>query len=665
MRLFVERARAARPDFALDAANAPAVAEVCRRLDGLPLAIELAAARVRVLPPQALLARLTDHRGPAALRLLTGGARDLPARQQTLRATIEWSYGLLSGEDRALFRRLGVFAGGCTLGDAEGVALAGLARRPAAPSPARTCWRASRRWSRRACSHREEAVGRGAAVPHAGDGARVRPRAARGRRGRGGRPAGPRRALPGPGGGGGAGVVRRRGGGRGSTGWRRSTTTCAAALRWALDRGETETALRLGGALWQFWYIRGHLGEGRRWLEEALARSGLPRRAGAAAPHGASPAGPRRGRSTAPASSPTTRSDYGRAAGAVRRESGAGPPAPGPGRDRRRAERARPGRSHRAATTRRRARCTGRPSRIQRERGDRAGLTHSLRYLGLLLWAQGDARRPAPLEEQALAPREAGDKQRHAAALDVLGYVRHERGDDGAAAASSRSRCGSTPSCGDTPREGESDVGAGPGPVRPGRRGAGARLSPGERGALRRERRPVLLLHLPRWPGGGWRWPWRHATRRGPVAGGGPVHPGDARRRAPARPQRRLRAGPRGGAPRAGGGRARRGARGGRALAPDEALAAARALGEAPRSSPVLPTALARCTTGCAADAAPLSAREREVARLIARGLTNKQIAAELVIAEGTAGRHVSNILGKLGFATRAQVAAWAAGRAV
>jgi predicted ATPase/class 3 adenylate cyclase len=116
VRLFIDRARAVKPDFAVDNANAPAVAEICWRLDGLPLAIELAAARVRLLPPQAMLARL-EHRLP----FLTGGARDAPARQQTLRDTIAWSHDLLEPDEQILFRRLAVFAGGCTLEAAEAV----------------------------------------------------------------------------------------------------------------------------------------------------------------------------------------------------------------------------------------------------------------------------------------------------------------------------------------------------------------------------------------------------------------------------------------------------------------------------------------------------------------------------------------------------------------
>src|SRR5215218_6842394 len=114
--LFLERARALKPDFSITNESAPAVAEICVRLDGLPLAIELAAARIRMLPPKALLARL-DNR----LKLLTGGARDLPVRQRTLRGTIEWSYDLLEESEKSLFARLSVFSGGRTLGAIEAV----------------------------------------------------------------------------------------------------------------------------------------------------------------------------------------------------------------------------------------------------------------------------------------------------------------------------------------------------------------------------------------------------------------------------------------------------------------------------------------------------------------------------------------------------------------
>jgi predicted ATPase/transposase/DNA-binding XRE family transcriptional regulator len=118
--LFLERARAVKPDFAITTANATAIAEICQRLDGLPLAIELAAPRVRLLAPQALLARLVGAHRSTSLQLLTGG-RGLPARQQTLRAAIDWSYNLLDASERTLFMHLAVFVGGCTLEAAERV----------------------------------------------------------------------------------------------------------------------------------------------------------------------------------------------------------------------------------------------------------------------------------------------------------------------------------------------------------------------------------------------------------------------------------------------------------------------------------------------------------------------------------------------------------------
>jgi len=114
--LFVDRARAANPSFQLGPENAPAVAELCAHLDGLPLALELAAAQVRLLSPQAMLSRIENR-----LDLLTGGARDLPGRQQTLRRTLDWSHQLLDAVEQTLFRRLAVFAGGFTLEAAQAI----------------------------------------------------------------------------------------------------------------------------------------------------------------------------------------------------------------------------------------------------------------------------------------------------------------------------------------------------------------------------------------------------------------------------------------------------------------------------------------------------------------------------------------------------------------
>ncbi len=136
-------------------ANTRTIAEICVRLDGLPLAIELAAARIKLLPPQALLARL-EHR----LQVLTSGARDAPVRQQTLRNTLAWSYDLLAAEEQQLFRRLSVFAGGCTLEAVEGLSTA-LGELPADGrvslrlwvSCQQTYWTGWRRsWTRACCA---------------------------------------------------------------------------------------------------------------------------------------------------------------------------------------------------------------------------------------------------------------------------------------------------------------------------------------------------------------------------------------------------------------------------------------------------------------------------------------------------------------------------------
>ena len=117
--LFIQRAQAARPEFQVTNANAPVVAEICVRLDGLPLAIELAATRIKLLPLQALLTRLGQR-----LQLLTSSARDVPAHQQTLRNTIQWSYDLLDAQEQQLFCRLSVFVSGCTLEAVEAISAA-------------------------------------------------------------------------------------------------------------------------------------------------------------------------------------------------------------------------------------------------------------------------------------------------------------------------------------------------------------------------------------------------------------------------------------------------------------------------------------------------------------------------------------------------------------
>nr|MBA2449465.1 adenylate/guanylate cyclase domain-containing protein [Chloroflexota bacterium] len=258
--LFVERVTAIRPEFALTNQNAPTVAEICVRLDGLPLAIELAAARIRLLSPEAMLTRLERR-----LPLLTGGARDLPARQQTLRATIAWSYDLLDEGERALFRRLSIFVGGCTLEAAEAVcdldgdlgldALDGMAslvakslvRQDAGPGgePRFGMLETIREYGLEQlnASGETETIRRRHAEYYL-------------------------HLVP-------MGEFRRRG--PNLIAWldrlEAEHDNARAALAWALDEGnDVRLGLQLSSGLTPFWFVRGPLSE-VRWLEMALAMS--------------------------------------------------------------------------------------------------------------------------------------------------------------------------------------------------------------------------------------------------------------------------------------------------------------------------------------------------------------------------------------------------------
>ncbi|MGH2539279.1 MAG: ATP-binding protein, partial [Actinomycetota bacterium] len=256
--LFVERATALDPAFSISETTADVVAELCRRLEGLPLAIELAASRVRVLPPREILVRL-DRR----LDLLTGGPIDLPTRQRTLREAIGWSVDLLGGDERALFRRLSVFAGGWTLDSAQSIAdparelgadilenLASLVdknlvrRLPTPPDRVRFGMFES---IRQFGTERLEAAGEGETTRgrHAAHFLEVAEDAEPHLRG----------------------LDRRRR----LDELELEHDDLRAALRRAVDRGDERVGLRLLGALWRFWHFHGHLAEGRRWAEEVLA----------------------------------------------------------------------------------------------------------------------------------------------------------------------------------------------------------------------------------------------------------------------------------------------------------------------------------------------------------------------------------------------------------
>jgi predicted ATPase/serine/threonine protein kinase len=263
--LFVERAQSVRPDFELTEDNAAAVAEICVHLDGLPLAIELAAARVKLLPPQSMLARLESR-----FDLLTGGAVDLPERQQTLRNAIDWSYDLLNETEQAMLARLGVFVGGCSLEAADAVCgepyglgmgevldlLASLVDKSLVRQleggdgePRFGMLETIREYAVARLEERGEAdelqrrhAQRFLALAEAAEPELVRA--------------------------GQATWIQRLDEENGNI---------RAALAWSLRSGEVELGLRMAGALVRFWSIRGHMAEGRRWLTDAMERSsGVP-----------------------------------------------------------------------------------------------------------------------------------------------------------------------------------------------------------------------------------------------------------------------------------------------------------------------------------------------------------------------------------------------------
>ena len=256
--LFVQRARQVRPGFVLASQNAAAVAEICQRLDGLPLAIELAAAQVRLLTPQAMLARLGSR-----LDLLRAGPRDLPERQQTLRGAIAWSYDLLDPGLAALFRRLAVFVGGCTLEAAEAICnassdigedvMAGL--EALLDNSLLVTWEGQagemrfgmletvREYALEQLESSEEAetFHRRHAEYNLQMVEQAEPR------------------------------LRGLEQGKWLSILDQEHDNVRAALRWALDHHETHIVACIGRGIWYFWWIHGHQSEGRRYMEELLA----------------------------------------------------------------------------------------------------------------------------------------------------------------------------------------------------------------------------------------------------------------------------------------------------------------------------------------------------------------------------------------------------------
>jgi len=260
VQLFAERARAVRPSLDLDASNAASIAAICRHLDGLPLAIELAAARASMLSPAALLAQMSDR-----LRLLRGGARDLPARQQTMREAIAWSCDLLPPEQQAFFRRLAVFAGGFTVDAAAAVAgsfddppgdvLDGLdalidaslvRAEGAAEEPRFGMFETIREYALdRLRANGEEDAAR---QKHAAWFLALA-------------------ASP-------MGVIRTLDDAAAVGTLVIEQQNLRAALHWFASESDIASLLRLSGALTWFWWASGHVREGREWLHRALAAGG-------------------------------------------------------------------------------------------------------------------------------------------------------------------------------------------------------------------------------------------------------------------------------------------------------------------------------------------------------------------------------------------------------
>ena len=277
VRFFVERARFAQPDFWLTEENADAVAEICRRLDGLPLAIELAAARVKLFSPQAIRSRLSN-----SLKLLTGGAKDLPERRQTMRGAIAWSYDLLGDDEKKLFSRLAVFAGGFTLEAAEAVAEEEKARKrdeeivrdkqpvsssPLLPVPFSFFDGISSLLEKNLLSRREQSDGesrfrmlevvREFALEKLleSDGADEFKR----------RHTEFYVLLP--------DLLKSREPGRWLVTLEQEHDNLRASLEWSLDN-MPETALRIVGDMGIFWIHHGHLSEGNKWALRALEKNG-------------------------------------------------------------------------------------------------------------------------------------------------------------------------------------------------------------------------------------------------------------------------------------------------------------------------------------------------------------------------------------------------------
>ena len=406
--LFVERARAVDPSFRLTGENGAAVAGICRHLDGLPLALELAASRVTLLPPAALLARLEQFSG---LALLTGGGQDMPERQRTMRRTVEWSHDLLNEDEKVLLRRLAVFSGGCTPQAAEAACSddghedgTGVLDVLSALVDAILLWRRVGRagevrvgmlgtigdYARdRLAKSGEEAVARGR---HAAYFLRLAEEAEPHLRGPHHKQWLDRLEL--------------------------EHDNLRAALGWARQTGDAETGLRLAGALRMFWWTRGHLEEGRARIEGFLhaARDRVPPRVLAAASYAA-------GQLAYGQGAPESAAIHLESALKLHREIGEGPGTA--------ATLVELGQALRACGDGDRAAVLSREGlEASRALGDIGSVAVALNTLGQVARDRGEHELSAELHEEALTSfGEAGDKRGHAYTLGRLGILALERGE--------------------------------------------------------------------------------------------------------------------------------------------------------------------------------------------------------------------------------------------
>ncbi len=569
--LFVERAQAAQAEFALTQQNAGAVAEICRRLDGLPLAIELAAARVRMLPPQALLARLDRQ-----LSLLTSGARDVPQRLRTMRDAIAWSYDLLDEAEQAFFRRVAIFSGGFTLEAAEFVSegdergfpfdlLSSLGDKSllrqeslTGAEPRYTLLETVREFGAEQLDATGEAVdvaqrhaawclhlGRQAAAELVGPDQRV---------------------------------------------WAERLDREAANLRGALAtflEHAPEQALDLANALLIFWFLRGHLREGASWLERSLARAeGARPEARAQGMFGAGLLTWASGDFSHANSLGERAQEYARAHGLVFHEA--------------LAHYLRflvTLEEHGAASTLEHGETA---ITLMRQAGNRSWLAYILSDVGEHLVSYADAARGETLMAEGLQlHRDLGNKQGLGNKLSDIGLMKHAAGDEAAATRNYAESIRLLREGGDTwylatPVGGLASVA-----MSAGRPVQAARLI-GAAGAMR-ERSGAAL-----WPKERERFLHTESAARAAL--------GEATY------LREVAAG--------------------RALLLASAIAEAMAVAEATPQEP---------------DDGGLTPRELDVLRLLAKGLSNPEIADALYIGRGTVRTHVSNILGKLGARTRTE----------